>query len=352
MRMSRFFIGHLVARVILLLCLLFVMLQVSASGGNIEKRPFYFQAIVGDLVWFDIDNDGIHDAAEPGFEGIVVLLQDAAGTVVSTDTTDYLGNYAFTEIETGTTGKTYQLVFKLPPGYRFSVKNGLLNDTNNSDADPVSGKTGLFPLLPGQVNMHVDAGLVTPANSTLPLHRLELTGVLKGTAVFLNWVAENEMNTKGFIIQQSVDGVNYTDIGSKGMEGPVNTPTLYKFTTDINAFAGYPILYYRIKAEDNNQHHAYSNVVPVRFNRLTDITVWPNPFVNEVRLSFNAVVNTTLHISLVNTTGSLLWSANLEVSRGQNQLPLAGIEKVTAGVYFIRIVDVKSGDSFTQQLTK
>ena len=50
---------------------------------------------LGNLVFEDVNNDGVWNPGEPGIEGVEVQLLDSAGNVVATDTTDANGNYIF-----------------------------------------------------------------------------------------------------------------------------------------------------------------------------------------------------------------------------------------------------------------
>ena len=49
-----------------------------------EPRP---GISLGNRIWNDLNGDGVHDADEPGIDGVVVELIDAAGTVLAFDTT-------------------------------------------------------------------------------------------------------------------------------------------------------------------------------------------------------------------------------------------------------------------------
>ena len=50
---------------------------------------------LGNLVFEDLNNDGVANPGEPGIEGVEVQLLDSDGNVVATDTTDSNGNYIF-----------------------------------------------------------------------------------------------------------------------------------------------------------------------------------------------------------------------------------------------------------------
>lgn len=120
-------------------------------------------ASVGDTVWHDANDNGIQDATEAGFAGVVVHLLDATGQPVLkngepvTTTTAPNGHYAFTKLVPG----DYIVQFDLPNDYIFAKKNvaGATTD-KDSDADPADGRTAVVSLAPGENDIDVDAGIV------------------------------------------------------------------------------------------------------------------------------------------------------------------------------------------------
>jgi len=294
---------------IILLMMLLLTAKSSNAGistGEKNNSPFSTGSI-GNLVWFDRDRDGKQDNGEPGLSGIVVVLNDNAGMPLFTTVTDSLGNYLFSSLDAGTSGRVYQVLFKLPVGFVFSLKTAPIVPADiNSDADEQTGKTGFFTIMPGELNKDIDAGMVSTFTGTLPLHTLDLTALLQETKVSLKWVAENEMNTTKFVIQRSFDGANYTDIGTKVPAGQINTPTTYDFITDIQNLSMHSIIYYRIKAEDNIQRFAYSNIAPVRLGKITGIKVWPNPFINDISISYNGISNGKADVTIMDNSGKIL----------------------------------------------
>lgn len=137
---------------------------ITTVDAGIVSNPNTFdtKASIGDFVWNDLNNNGIQDAGEPGIPGVTVTLYAADGTtVLGTTTTDALGYYQFTNLDAG----TYIVGFSgFPAGYSLStLPNAGSDDTKDSDADPVTGKTGPVTLLPGQINTTVDAALRNPA---------------------------------------------------------------------------------------------------------------------------------------------------------------------------------------------
>jgi SdrD B-like domain/Secretion system C-terminal sorting domain len=340
--------------IISLMVLLLIAINSNAGISTREKnKPNFSTGSIGNFVWFDRDRDGRQDSGEPGLSGIVVVLNDSGGMPLLTTLTDSLGNYLFTGLDAGLSGRVYQVLFKLPAGFIFSPKTApIIPNDVNSDADEQSGKTGFFTIMPGQVNKDIDAGMISTLNGTLPLHTLELTAVLQETKVSLRWVAENEMNTNKFVIQRSFDGANYSDIGTQVVTGQINIPTAYGFVTDIQNLSMHSIIYYRIKAEDNIQRFAYSNIASVRLSKVTGIRVWPNPFINDISISYNGVANGKADASITDNSGKVVWKNVFDISRGINQLSIKGLQRLQSGYYIINITDRGTNQSFVQKLTK
>jgi 5-hydroxyisourate hydrolase-like protein (transthyretin family) len=126
-------------------------LGVSKPGSN----------AIGDKVFMDNNNDGIQDPTEAGAAGVTVTLFDATGAPIATTTTDKDGKYMFNGLPDG----SYSVGFSnTPDGYTFSPSNTPGDNANNtnSDANPATGKTGLFALSGGEIDSTVDAGIYNP----------------------------------------------------------------------------------------------------------------------------------------------------------------------------------------------
>ncbi|MGB9738108.1 SdrD B-like domain-containing protein, partial [Chloroflexus sp.] len=139
----------------------------DANGNQTLDFGFIRGAALGDRVWFDTNNNGIQDAAEPGVPGVTVELLDGSGNSIDSDpatpgvqptitVTDGAGRYGFTDLDAG----TYRVRFSdLPIGYSFTTPDQGSNDALDSDAD-ATGLTTLITLAANQTDLRWDAGLV------------------------------------------------------------------------------------------------------------------------------------------------------------------------------------------------
>ncbi len=71
----------------------------DADDANYEAIAA--RSAIGDLVWRDLDVDGIFDAGEPGIDGVLVELLDANDNVLATDVTTNGGLYRFENLLAG-----------------------------------------------------------------------------------------------------------------------------------------------------------------------------------------------------------------------------------------------------------
>ncbi|MEZ5312680.1 MAG: SdrD B-like domain-containing protein [Thermoanaerobaculia bacterium] len=137
-----------------------------SSGAVFANRDAGYASgtlgMIGDRVWLDADADGVQDAGEVGAPGVTVRLYSSIGSLVGSDTTDGSGNYAFSNLASG----TYFVEFELPSGFAFTLRDQG-SDTADSDADASTGRTVNFTLGSGANDASRDAGLVSASPASV-----------------------------------------------------------------------------------------------------------------------------------------------------------------------------------------
>ncbi|MBK9734664.1 MAG: hypothetical protein IPO92_06740 [Saprospiraceae bacterium] len=133
--------------------------QVITSGPNIFLEVgYYLPATIGDYVWEDVNGNGIQNGGEPGILGVSVDLNgtDGLGNAVNlNDVTNASGIYTFTNVPPG----NYTISFNLPSANHFFSKPDNTIDTNDSDANQVTGDAPAFSVISDQVITNIDAGM-------------------------------------------------------------------------------------------------------------------------------------------------------------------------------------------------
>ncbi len=122
-----------------------------------RDTPDDHRAQIGDLVWVDVNMNGLQDEDEPGLNGVTVrLLNGSDNSVLRTTTTDQYGKYLFDELEPG----LYRVEFVLPNHFFFTAPLIGSNRAIDSDAIPPEGRTNLISLGPDEIRLDIDAGLI------------------------------------------------------------------------------------------------------------------------------------------------------------------------------------------------
>lgn len=142
-----------------------VSLAPGQNYPDLDAGIFTEQAGLGNFVWEDLDNDGVQDPNEPGIPGITVTLYAADGvTPIATTITNANGAYSFINLDPG----TYVVGFSgIPLGSNLSNPNQGGDDALDSDADPITGKTGPIVLTGGEYDATIDAGIHIPQGAGL-----------------------------------------------------------------------------------------------------------------------------------------------------------------------------------------
>jgi len=179
------------------------------------------------------------------------------------------------------------------------------------------------------------------AAATLPITLQSFVGERKGNSNILTWVTANENNNKGFEIQRSIDGKNFTAlsfINSKALGGNSSNNIIYNFEDAklLPSTTGY----YRLKQVDNDGKFSLSNVVIIKagtFNTIQIVAAYPNPVKNITNISLESPTNTKLQITVVDAMGKQVAIHNVAVQKGQNNIPLQ-LASLQAGTYFIKAI--------------
>ncbi|WP_261303569.1 SdrD B-like domain-containing protein [Paenibacillus andongensis] len=164
---------------------------------------------LGDIVWDDLNANGLQDAGEPGISGVTVELYDAnTNAHLATKTTNAGGLYLFTNLLL--TGN-YKVKFLKPNGFKESPANAGSDDSKDSDRDLSTGFSHDVSLLTSINDLTVDAGFYKLA--TL------------GDKLFV------DANTNGI---QDAGEVGYPNVTVKLYRSDAPTTAILTTTTDTN----------------------------------------------------------------------------------------------------------------------
>lgn len=181
----------------------------------------------------------------------------------------------------------------------------------------------------------IAVGSVSFNASTLPVNLLSFSGHKQLQNVLLNWSTQQEINAASFDIERNSNG-NWETIGNVIARGNNNTVSNYNYT-DINPQGS--VLLYRLKQIDIDGNFKYSTIIRIISNATTDITSYPNPFNSLVNVSVSSTANQQVTISLYDAAGRNVQSQIKNLYTGNNSFSIAGLDRLTTGIYYLVIKD-------------
>jgi len=179
--------------------------------------------------------------------------------------------------------------------------------------------------------------LNTSQEFSLPLVLTEFSATLNNKTVGLNWITGKEKSLNYFVIERSVNGVDYKEIGVVVASGGSNVKTTYNFSDEINNKAT-GIVYYRLKMVDFEGRSQRSQVRMIRVGEEKDnlrLDTYPNPVTSELRITLPvAWQNATVSFDLYTSNGLMVKHM---VAGKSNQTEILNVNDLRTGVYIIKV---------------
>ena len=162
----------------------------------------------------------------------------------------------------------------------------------------------------------------------LPLHLKSFKGKENAGSVELSWVTDNEVNTSHFIVQRSLDGVNFMDVGKVNAKGNTGSTNTYSFTEPSGNLDR---VFYRLSMIDIDNRNTFSDVVSLSIASAKSFIISPNPSNGVFQIEGKGIK----HIDIYNQGGVRVF--NQDISEYRTTFNLFNHPK---GSYLIRLFTV------------
>ncbi len=277
------------------------------------------------------------------------------------------------------TGKTYSFSFKAsrriasatPSAVGINIKvigasssNMFVNQTKtfNNTSFSFALQSYSFSVAANSTDSYVDIEITSNANNatyglivddfslinttaSLPVVFKSFTAKSNQSDVVLNWITASEVNNKHYVVERSVNGTVYTAIGTVAASASYN----YHFT---DSKVSSPVVYYRLKQVDIDGNSTYSIVVKVNNQVAVQLTdVYPNPVRSNVNVAISVANAASFQLQIISNNGKVVVSKSLSVTAGSSQHSIS-LETVSAGVYYMVLVNTQNGTITQKQFVK
>ena len=175
----------------------------------------------------------------------------------------------------------------------------------------------------------------------MPIAINNLKAIKVANTTSISWNTLSEVNNKGFYVQHSNDGVNWTNIQFIASKG--NTQSLKNYTvSDVHPTEGNN--YYRLAQVDLSGKLIYSSSIVVNFSSYNlSFSFYPNPVRNNLFVNVPSVVSNAASLSLINVNGKVIKTISLSPNSGNSNFSI-NVNSIAKGYY---ILVLKDGTSTT-----
>ena len=152
----------------------------------------------------------------------------------------------------------------------------------------------------------------------------------QGNNILLKWQTSSELDNKGFNVQHSIDGQNWTTLTFVDKKAGMNGGAMYNYTHNE---AGSGMHYYRLQQMDFNGLHKFSAVQKINIVIDHLVQTYPNPAKDVLFVNRNSTDTNPVELKLYNSNGALVMT-QMDIKKGV----LLNIRCLPAGVYVLMVM--------------
>lgn len=191
--------------------------------------------------------------------------------------------------------------------------------------NPQVNRTGLTSANLSNTNFYW--GSVNATNSPLPVSLVSFSGRQISEQIKLDWKTASELNFDFFLLEKSIDGKEFLEIGKIKGHGTTNEEHQYE-SVDKDPLIGQN--YYRLKSVDLDGASEYFDIITIDFSREKKFYVYPNPTNGgsiTAKTNFHADEPST--ITIYNNLGVIVGQYDFNQSEAVIKFP----SELSAGIY-------------------
>jgi len=170
-----------------------------------------------------------------------------------------------------------------------------------------------------------------------PFTIIDFGGFTKNNIVNLEWIVTDENDLSRYDVYSSTDGINFSLCGSVTATMAERGLKTYQFQDLSNKAA---LVYYRIKAINNDETGEWSSTVAINTNKSVvnkPLKVYPNPATDFINLEFDGIDASNFNVLVMDMSGKVVYKLDgVQTAINQYTLPLNGIE---SGMYVVQLSD-------------
>jgi ELWxxDGT repeat protein len=183
---------------------------------------------------------------------------------------------------------------------------------------------------------YTDFYRIDATSTVLPVQLVSFKATRGDGAVKLDWTTATEINSSNFVIQRSIDGIHFSDIGTVNASGTSTVEKSYWYNDEQYLAAGADVLFYRLQLNDKDGKVSYSQVQTVRLNEANILQTYPNPVRNELTIVFGNSSSASALVTITDVNGKQVYLQKF--STANSHLQKIDVSRFSRGTYFVQLI--------------
>ena len=158
----------------------------------------------------------------------------------------------------------------------------------------------------------------------------------------LQWSTAQELNSKDFTIQSSIDAQHWNYIGKVAAKGNSSIKTDYTFSDLGIMNSGKDIVYYRLVSSDMDGKTTNSDIIHLKIKNSDqwNIQLFSNPVHNEIKVLVSGIPGIAM-LSINDLSGKAIYKKQVQNQNGFINI----ITNIPAGIYILNAKTTKGNKS-------
>jgi len=267
-----------------------------------------------------------------------VYLNGASGTEVSTTVVDRTWNISKTNANGGSgigfvfnwnSGEVINGSFTDPRMNHYTGSNwevpSVASTVYGTNSLTVTGYTGTFSPF-----------AISEGTSALPVEMVYFHANCKGSATDIQWQTATEHNSSHFILEKSVDGINWLETAKYLAAGNSTTAIDYEYVDDAKMTRD--LVYYRLLQFDIDGESVIYGPISSACQEVNefDMVVAPNPNNGQFTLQIASIESQDVKMELYNSNGLLVEVKTLSINEGVSMEHM-DLGQLKPGIYNLHV---------------
>jgi len=216
-------------------------------------------------------------------------------------------------------------------------------NTNGNGTGDVAFKDngdGSYDIFYVATNNGIACVRTTTSFTSLPVFLSSFAGSIKDGIASLTWKTDNEINNKGFEIEKSFNGSDFSTIGF--VAAGENASNTYSFSESKNLAANN---YYRLKQVDKDGQYTRSSVILLQNKtNIQQLVLFGNVVKSQLNAQIEATKTGASSIAIVDMSGKVVKTIQKQLQKGTNQVSF-NVSGLQAGNYQLQIATTEGRTS-------